>query len=346
MRVKTFSKKTKLAPARRGTPAGPALRRVPATMRAIAIDRYGGPRELTLHELPVPQPGPTEVLISVHTAGVGGWDADIRGGWSPGGRVHFPLVLGTDGSGTIAQLGHRVRRFKAGDRVYAYAWNSPKGGFYAEYTAVPVDNVALIPNPPLDIKHAGAVPVTGLTALQGISDHLDVQAGEHLMIHGASGGVGTLAIQFAKARGAKVLAIGAGPDGVALVNRLGADAAVDGHKDDFVKKAFSFSPKGMDAVLVLGSGKSVQRCLDVLRAGGRLAYPNGVDPVPGKRRGFKIIGYDAKVGTREFERLNRAIQKAELNVPIAAEFPLAEAAKAHRRVEQGHILGKIILRVR
>ncbi len=89
-------------------------------MRAIAIDRYGGPQVLTLHELPVPQPGPTEVLISVHTAGVGGWDADIRGGWSPGGRVRFPLVLGTDGSGTIAQLGHRVRRFKAGDRVYAY----------------------------------------------------------------------------------------------------------------------------------------------------------------------------------------------------------------------------------
>ena len=315
-------------------------------MRAIAIDRYGGPQVLALHELPVPQLSPTEVLISVHTAGVGGWDADIRGGWSPGGRVHFPLVLGTDGSGTIAQLGNRVRRFKAGDRVYAYLWNSPKGGFYAEYAAVPVDNVALIPNPPLDLKHAGAVPVTGLTALQGIADHLGVQAGEHVMIHGASGGVGTLAIQFAKARGAKVLAIASGPDGVALVNRLGADAAVDGHKDDFAKAAFSFAPKGMDAVLVLGSGKSVPRCLDVLRAGGRLAYPNGVDPAPQKRRGFKIIAYDAKVGTREFERLNRAIRKAELNVPIAAEFPLAEAAKAHRRVEQGHTLGKIILRVR
>ena len=257
-----------------------------------------------------------------------------------------PLARPAEDQTVVAQLGHRVRRFKAGDRVYAYLWNTPKGGFYAEYAAVPVENVALIPNPPLDIKHAGAVPVTGLTALQGISDHLDVQADEHVMIHGASGGVGTLAIQFAKARGAKVLAIGAGPDGVALVNRLGADAAVDGHKDDFVKKAFSFSPKGMDAVLVLGSGKSVPRCLDVLRAGGRVAYPNGVDPAPGKRRGFKIIGYDAKVGIREFERLNRAIRKAELNVPIAAEFPLAEAAKAHRRVEQGHILGKIILRVR
>src|ERR1700730_5783002 len=143
MRVKTSSQKTKLAPARRGPPARPTLRRVPATMRAIAIDRYGGPQVLTLHELPVPQPGPTEVLISVQTAGVAGWDADIRGGWSPGGgRVRFPLGLGTDGSGTIAQLGYRVRRFKAGDRVYAYVRNSLKGGFYAEYAAVPVENVA------------------------------------------------------------------------------------------------------------------------------------------------------------------------------------------------------------
>lgn len=316
-------------------------------MRAIAIDRYGGPQVLTLHDLPVPQAGPTEVLISVYTAGVGGWDADIRGGWSPGGgRVRFPLVLGTDGSGTIAQLGHRVRRFKAGDRVYAYVWNNPKGGFYAEYAAVPVENVALIPNPPLDIKHAGAVPVTGLTALQGISERLDVQAGEHIMIHGASGGVGTVAIQFAKASGAKVLAIAAGPEGVALANRLGADAAVDGHKHDFVEAACSFSPKGLDAVLVLASGKSVQRCLDVLRAGGRLAYPNGVEPAPRKRSGVKIIAYDAKVGTREFERLNRAIRNTGLTVPIAAEFPLAEAAKAHQRLEQGYTLGKIILRVR
>jgi NADPH:quinone reductase len=314
-------------------------------MRAVAIDRYGGPEVLTVHELPVPELGPKEVLIAVHTAGVGGWDADIRDGWSPGGTARFPLVLGTDGSGTIAQLGTRVRRFKADDRVYAYSWNNPKGGFYAEYVAVDVDSVALIPDPPLDLKHAGAVPVTGLTALQGI-DHLDVQTGEHVMIHGASGGVGTLAIQFAKERGAKVLAIASGRDGVALAERLGADLAVDGRRDDFVEAAFAFAPKGVDAVLVLGSGESVRRCLDALRHGGRLAYPNGVEPAPEKRRGMKIIAYDAKAGAREFEKLNTAIRKARVQVPIAAEFPLEEAAKAHQRIGQGHVLGKIILRVR
>jgi len=318
----------------------------PTTMRAAAIDHYGGPEVLTLHELAVPKPGVKEVLIAVHTAGVGGWDADIRDGWNPGGRVRFPLVLGTDGSGTIAQLGPRARRFEVGDRVYAYSWNNPKGGFYAEYVAVRDDHVAPIPDPPLDLKHAGAVPVIGLTALQGIGEHLDVQTGENVMIHGASGGVGTLAVQFAKERGAKVFAVASGSDGVALVKRLGADAAVDGHKEDFVEAAFRFAPKGMDAVLVLGSGESVQNCLDVLRPGGRVAYPNGVEPAPKKRRGMKIIPYDAVAGVREFERLNRAIQKAKLQVPIAAEFRLEEAAEAHRRIEQGHVLGKIILRVR
>ena len=315
-------------------------------MRAVAIDRYGGPEFLTVHELPVPELAPNEVLIAVHTAGVGGWDADIRDGWNPGGRIQFPLVLGSDGSGTIAQVGSRVRRFKPGDRVYSYTWNSPKGGFYAEYVAVHMDNTARFPDPPLDLKHAGAVPVTGLTALQGIGDHLDVQTGENVMIHGASGAVGTLAIQFAKERGAKVLAVASGRDGVTLVERLGADLAVDGHRDDFVEAAFAFAPKGVDAVLVLGSGDSVPRCLDVLRQGGRLAFPNGVEPALEKRRGLKIIPYDAKAGVREFEKLNTVIKKARLKVPIAAEFALEDAAKAHRRIKQGHVLGKIILRVR
>jgi NADPH:quinone reductase len=209
-----------------------------------------------------------------------------------------------------------------------------------------MDNAARFPDPPLDLKHAGAVPVTGLTALQGIGDHLDVQTGEYVMIHGASGAVGTLAIQFAKERGAKVLAVASGKDGVALVERLGADLALDGHHDDFVEAAYAFAPKGVDAVLVLASGDSVPRCLDVLRQGGRLAYPNGVEPALEKRKGLKIIAYDAKAGVREFEKLNVAIKKARLKVSIAAEFPLEEAAKAHQRIEQGHVLGKIILRVR
>jgi len=103
--------------------------RVPQVMRAAAIDRFGGPEVLTIHSLPVPRPDPDEVLIAVHTAGVGSWDADMRGGWWPEGRPKFSVVLGTDGAGKVAAVGSRVRRLQVRDKVYACSFNNPKGGF-------------------------------------------------------------------------------------------------------------------------------------------------------------------------------------------------------------------------
>jgi NADPH:quinone reductase-like Zn-dependent oxidoreductase len=323
---------------------------LPKTMKAAALDRFGGPEVLTLHELPLPQIDDDEVLIAVHTAGVGSWDADIRDGWSPSGRKpKFPLVLGTDGSGKVAAVGarasSRVRRFEVGDEVYGYSWDNPKGGFYAEYVAVAKDELEHLPEA-LDLRLAGAIPVTGLTALQGIDDALHVKKRENVIIHGASGGVGTLAVQFAKLREARVFATASGKDGVALVRRLGADAAVDGKSGDLLDAARAFAPNGFDAILATAGGPALTQCLNALRPGARLAYPNGVEPTPRKRRDLKIIPYDAVPGPREFRNLNRAVDQAKLKVPIAASFPLAQAADAHRRLAEGHILGKIILRVR
>jgi NADPH:quinone reductase-like Zn-dependent oxidoreductase len=317
---------------------------IPRTMRAAALDRFGGPDVLTIHELPVPVVAANEVLIAVHVAGVGGWDADMRDGWSPSGRrPRFPLVLGSDGSGVVAARGARVRRFQIGDPVYAFAWDSPKGGFYAEYVVVPAADTAPMPRS-LDVVAAGAMPVTGLTALEGIDDALHVRKGEAVIIHGASGGVGTLAVQFAKLRGARVFASASGQDGVALVRQLGADAAADGH-GDITGAVRQFAPDGVDAVLAL-TGAGLPQCLDMLTDGGRVAYPKGVTPAPRKRRGVEVIGYDGEPGTRQFARLNRAVDAIRLQVPIAAEFPLAEAAAAHRRLAEGHVLGKIVLRAR
>jgi D-arabinose 1-dehydrogenase-like Zn-dependent alcohol dehydrogenase len=146
-------------------------------MRAVAIQRFGGPEVLELRTLPVPSVGAFEVLIAVHTAGVGSWDPEMRAGWSPTGKTRFPLVLGSDGSGTIALVGGRARDFDIGERVYAYSFDNPKGGFYAQFVAVSAARVAAIPSP-LDLEHAGAVPATGLTALQGIDDALEVDRGE------------------------------------------------------------------------------------------------------------------------------------------------------------------------
>jgi NADPH:quinone reductase-like Zn-dependent oxidoreductase len=197
------------------------------------------------------------------------------------------------------------------------------------------------------LVQAGAIATTGLTAIQGIDDALHLQSGQTLLIHGASGGVGTLALQFARLRGVKVLATASGEDGLSFVKRLGADAVVDGRHGDLVAAAQAFAPKGLDAVLAFAGGDSLERAIDAVRKGGRVAYPSGVRPEPKPRVGITIVRYDAIPGVQEYERLNRAIGEVKLEVPtIEAEFPLAEAAQAQERVEAGHILGKIVLRVR
>jgi NADPH2:quinone reductase len=318
--------------------------KIPHSMEAAAIDHFGPPETLTLHVLPVPALDAGEVLIALDTAGVGPWDADIREGWYPSGTPRFPLVLGVDGAGIVVAVGSRVRRLKVGEKVYSYSWANRKGGFYAEYVAVAAEKVAPIPKR-LDLKHAGAIATTGLTALQGIDHALRVRKGESVLIHGGSGGVGTLAIQFAKLRGGRVLATGSEREGVELVREMGADIAIDGKHDDLEEAARRFAPDGLDAILALVGGEALERALTTLRADGRLAYPNGIEPEPKKRRRVKVIPYDAKSGVREFEQLNRAVDAVKLRVPIASIFKLENAAKAHQRLAEGHILGKLVLQI-
>lgn len=318
---------------------------VPATMRAAAMDSKGGPEVLTLHQLPVPQPGADEVLIALDTVGVGPWDIDVRERLDYWKNQKFPVVLGVDGAGTVAAVGANVRGFKVGEAVYSYAWDNPRGGFYAEYVAVPAKAVGHLPAG-LSLRDAGAMAVSALTALQGIDDALHIKPGETLIIHGASGAVGSLALQFARLRGARVFATASGDEGVSFAKRLGASAAVDGRHGDIRAAAHEFAPGGFDAVLALAGGEALETCIDALKPGGRLAFPYGVRPEPKARAGLPVVRYDAVAGPKEYERLNDAILAAHLEVPIAGEFPLAEAAKAQARMAAGHVLGKIVLRVR
>lgn len=319
------------------------MRPIPTTMRAAVIDKFGGPEVLKVKEVPVPEIDDDEVLVAVHTAGVGSWDPDMRSGWSPSGKPRFPLILGSDGAGTVAAVGKRVRRFKPGDRVYANTFDNPKGGSHAQYVAVPAANVGVVPEY-LDTKQAGALPISGLTALQGLDGALHLEKGESIVITGASGAVGTVAVQLAKSRGAHVLAVASGKDGVALVRRLGADMVVDGRTVDAAEVAEKFAPDGVDAVLALAWGKSLAGFMDALAKGGRVAYPHGVEPAP-QKRGIKGVAYNGEGGTSEFTALTRAVAKAKLKIPIGASFPLDQVADAHRKVTE-HVLGKVILRIR
>ena len=262
----------------------------------------------------------------------------------PEGKERF-VVPGTDGAGIVTEVGSRIRRLRVGERVYSYSYENRKGGFHAQQVVVDAKKVARIPRG-LDLKDAGALGTTGLTALQGV-EALRLKKGESVIVHGASGGVGTLALQFAKWRGARVLATASGRDGVALARRLGADVAVDGKREDLRQAARRFAPDGVDAVLAFAGGKPLALCLDALKKrGGRLAYPNGVEPAPRKRQRVKTTAYDGIAGVAEFERLNRAVTGAKLRVPIVKTYPLSRAKAAYKFLTKGHVAGKVVIRIR
>lgn len=321
-------------------------RAIPAEMEAAVIDEFGPPSVFTLRAVPVPRPGPQEVLIAVHAAGVGIWDAKIRDGTWAEDDLRFPLILGTDGAGVIAEVGERVRRLHVGDRVWAYSYDNPKGGFYAEYVAVDMNQVGAKPAH-LTMLAAGAGCVTGLTALQGIVDHLAVTQGQTVMVFGASGAVGTLAVQFAaRFRRARVIAIASGRDAEVLLLKLGAETVIDGRRRDALDRIGAVAPEGLDAILALAGSPVLDASIERVKRNGRVAYPNGVEPEPRKRRYVQSIPYDAEATPTTLARLARAAEATALVVPVAETFALGQAAKAHAYVERGHVVGRVVLKIR
>jgi len=314
------------------------------TMRAVAIDEFGGIEKIKPRKLPVPEVAIDEILVRVDTAGVGVWDPFEReGGFAKefGMKANFPHVLGTDGAGTVEAVGDEVHNLKRGDRVYGINLMSPKGGFYAEYTAIKANNAAKIPQA-LSTREAGVLAVDGVTALNGLDKILGLKAGESILILGASGGIGHLAVQLAKRMKARVLAVASGQDGVAFVKRLGADKVIDGHREDILKAAHEFAPKGLDTVLLTAGGKAAEQAIAALRGGGRAAYPNGVEDAPQARDGVKVMSYNGEPDPQTFAKLNELIDGGPFEVHIARTFKLEDAAEAQQALND-HYLGKLAL---
>ena len=318
------------------------MQNIPQQMKAMAVDEFGGPDKLTLHTLPVPAVDVGEVLIRIEIAGVGIWDAMEREGELVYNEVHFPRVLGGECAGIIAAVGDGVERFAVGDRVYAQSFMNDKGGSYAQYVVVSEKTVAPVPDG-LDMLMAGGLPIAGATALRNL-EALGTGDETKLMLWGASGGVGHVALQLAKRMGARVFAIASGADGVELAKQLGADEVVDGHGDDVVQRARAFAPGGFDAALVLVGGDNVQSTLSLVRQGGIIAFPNGVMPEPKAPDGVELKKANAFSDPMLFDHLNRLVGIGEFQVRIAQTFPLEEAALALEAMKK-HYLGKIVLRV-
>lgn len=316
-------------------------------MRAVVINRFGGPDELVVQEIPVPGIAPDQVLIRVEYAGVGAWDPFEReGGYARmlGIEARFPYVLGSEGAGSIASVGEGVSRFRTGDRVYAPGFLNPKGGFYAAFAAVDADCVSFVPAG-LTAEQASVISGAGITALRGLADVLDLRRGESVAVFGASGGVGHVAVQLARQMGARVFAVASGGDGVALVKRLGIDCVIDGRRDKISSAVRSFGFEDLDAALLTAGGEGAGQIVACVRSGGRVAFPNGIHPEPQPRPDVRINGYHADPDPEIIRRLGSFVETGAIVPHLDRKFPLDRAADAHRYIE-GHHPGKVAIRVR
>ncbi|WP_243300427.1 quinone oxidoreductase family protein [Bacillus litorisediminis] len=318
----------------------------PKTMRAAVLYRFGGPAELIHRQVDVPEIGPEDVLIRVAYAGVGEWDAfERQGGYAEMLNMNpdFPYILGSEGSGTVIARGKKVSNVHLGDQVYAPAFLNPKGGFYAEYAAVNAKYVSRIPEG-LTIQEAAVISGVGITALRGLEDVLQLRQGESILIFGASGGVGHIAVQLAKALGARVFAIASGEDGVVMMKTLGCDTVVNGKDGDITSMARKFAPSGFDAAIFTAGGEVANAAVNCLRIGGRLVYPYGIHPELRIPAGIRAAGYHGEPAPEIIARLHRYITQSRLTVHISHIFALKDANKAHAALNN-HYLGKICLQV-
>jgi NADPH:quinone reductase len=317
-----------------------------ATMRAVVIDSFGGADQLHERRVPVPSPGPGEVLIRLESAGVGSWDPFEReGGYAEmqGTSPSFPYVLGSEGAGTIAAIGDGVPSRAVGERVFAASFLNPMGGFYAEYVCVDAGLVAPIPAG-MSTAQAAVMGGVGMTALRGLQDALDVQSGQTLLVHGASGAMGHLAVQLGKRLGARVCAVASGEDGVALAARVGADQAIDGRAEQVADGARRFSADGLDAALLTAGGPEADAAVATVRPGGRAAYPSGVQPEPASTPSVEPQAFNGEPDAELLQRFIALIGDQPLDVHIAREFAFDQIPAAHHALGDHH-LGKLTIAI-
>jgi NADPH:quinone reductase-like Zn-dependent oxidoreductase len=308
-------------------------------MKAVRIHEFGGPEVLKYEDAPKPTPAADEVLIKVHASGVNPIDLKIRAGHAKGKfPVNFPLILGWDFSGEIEEVGSDIMNFRKGDEVYGRP-DPTRDGTYAEYVAVKANEISLKPKS-IDHDKAAAVPLAGLTAWQALFDHGKLETGQKVLIHGASGGVGTYAVQFAKWKDAYVIGTASSDNKDFLID-LGANEVIDYKKEKFEDKL-----KDIDVVIDLIGGDTQKRSLKVIKKGGRLittVAPEYKDEA--KAKDIQLENFMAQSDPEDLEQIASLIDSGKVKPVIAKILPLKQAAEAQKLIEEGHPRGKIVLQV-
>ncbi|MGJ0152665.1 NADP-dependent oxidoreductase [Streptomyces sp. CH8.1] len=306
-------------------------------MRAIVVKEWGGPENLVEREIERPEPGLGEVLVRVHAAGVNPVDWKTRASGALIAWGETPIV-GWDVSGTVEAVGPGVTLYAPGDEVYGMPHFPRQAGGYAEYVVAPARHFARKPAS-LDHVQAAALPLAALTAWQALVDTAGVTAGQRVLVHAAAGGVGHLAVQIAKARGAYVIGTASAAKHDVL-RELGADELIDYRSVDFAEAVAD-----VDVVLDALGGDIAERSLKVLKPGGHLVSLPGPDSVPAGADGVNASWVLVDPDLGGLQAIAELADKGLLKPLVETVLPLAEAARAHEIGEQGRTTGKIVLTV-
>lgn len=302
-------------------------------MKAVRIHAFGESDQLKLEDLPRPAPQPDEVLVAIRSVGVNPVDWKMRQGHLARGATPFPMTMGRDFAGEVIEAGGKTSDFSPGERVFGFAQ-----GAYAEFALVAPDDLAHLPAN-VSFDTAAALPTPGLTAYQLVTQALALQRGQTVLIHGAGGAVGSLAVQLALHRGARVLATDVNSE-LGYVTELGAAQVFDAHGEPFEEAVGS-----VDAVLDLVGGETLRRSYAVVRRGGVVASTVGaVDEAEAARRGLRPVAFVMHRSADDLAQVAALASEGVLRPRIAQVLPLAEARRAQDMSQRGETHGKILLR--
>ena len=323
-------------------------------MRAIVVEQFGGPEVLRLGTAPDPMPGPGDVLIRVRAAGVNPYEAYIRAG-TYAFKPKLPYVPGSDGAGDVVAVGDGVTGLKAGDRVYCGSGmiGIDRPGTYAELVAAPRDRVWRLPDA-LNYEQGAAIGVPYATAYMALFDKAQARRGEWVLVHGASGAVGSAVVQLAAANGMRVVGTAGTDDGRRLIEEMGAERAFDHRDEAHVEAARELTGgHGFDVIVEMLANANLGRDLPALATGGRVIVVGSRGPVEINPRdlmtrqarieGFTLFGATAEDMTRIHAGLREHFERGKAAPSVGRRFPLAEAAEAHRAMMESSALGKTVL---
>lgn len=312
-------------------------------MKAMVIEAFGGPEVLHFQDISTPHPHEHEVSIEVHYTSVNPVDWKIREGYLKSRLPHqFPLILGWDAAGVIAEVGSNVRNFKVGDPVYAYCRKPViQEGTYAEYVCFDAAHVALKPST-ISFAEAASIPLAGLTAWQALFDFCHLQENQSVLIHAGAGGVGSFAIQFAKLKNAIVYTTCSSRN-FDYVKSLGADHIIDYTKEDFAEVI----KEKLDTVIDTVGKETLKKSIPLVKEGGNfVTITEMLDHEVGEKNHIHAGFVFVRPNGTELMEIARLIDAGKVKIPALIEMPIQSANEALELSKAGHTRGKIVLKVK